>query len=108
MKLDVLPTTQTQPWYADGLAFTCSQCGNCCTGPPGYVYISRVGIQRLAEHLKLPVEQGIETYCRPVVSRYSLKEKRCPGGYDCIFLQEGGKQRQCSIYPVSPLQCRTR
>jgi hypothetical protein len=45
MKLDVLET-----WYADGLQFTCSQCGNCCTGGPGYVWMSKEEIVRLAEY----------------------------------------------------------
>ena len=26
------------PWYADGLSFECTMCGNCCTGPPGAVW----------------------------------------------------------------------
>lgn len=28
------------PWYAPGLSFTCTQCGNCCTGEPGVVWVS--------------------------------------------------------------------
>ena len=116
MKLDVLP--EKDPWYADGLTFTCTQCGNCCTGGPGYVWISDVEIDRLAEHLKLPRADVLATYCRKVGGRVSLKERRTPQGqYDCIFLKEqklGGGQgrppvvkRFCSIYPVRPLQCRT-
>ena len=27
-------------WYADGLRFSCTQCGNCCTGPPGAVWFN--------------------------------------------------------------------
>ena len=27
-------------WYEDGLRFSCSQCGNCCTGPPGAVWFT--------------------------------------------------------------------
>ena len=41
-------TDTNQPWYADGLSFTCTQCGNCCTGGPGYVWISDMEIDRLA------------------------------------------------------------
>ena len=105
MKLDVL--TQSQPWFADGLNFTCSQCGNCCTGPPGYVFISAVEIGRLAEHLKTTPEEVVEKYCRRMGARYSLKEKRGSGGWDCIFLEEVRGKRICTIYPVRPLQCRT-
>ena len=115
MKLDVLP------WYSQGLTFTCSQCGNCCTGPVGYVYASPEEIRRLAEHLRLSPQEVIEKYCRKVGGKISFKEKRGPGGWDCIFLEEvtatrrpAGADRDitytkrvCTIYPVRPLQCRT-
>jgi hypothetical protein len=120
MKLDVIPPQQTQPWYAGGLKFTCTQCGNCCTGGPGYVWISRVEIDRLAEHLKLTAEEVIAKYCRRLGSRYSLNERRnAQGNYDCIFLKEAKAtvgegadavvhtRRTCQIYEVRPLQCRT-
>src|SRR5207248_8895996 len=28
------------PWYQDGLAFTCTRCGKCCTGEPGFVWVT--------------------------------------------------------------------
>ena len=126
MKLDVLPNVE--PWYADGLKFTCTQCGNCCTGGPGFVWISDAEVQRLAEFLKLAPSEVLGRYCRKVDGRWSLKERRTSEGlYDCIFLTQAsddaaGKPRQrqlktshpvplrprgCSIYPVRPLQCRT-
>jgi Fe-S-cluster containining protein len=119
MKLAVLQSNEAT-WYAAGLRFTCTQCGNCCTGGPGYVWISDEEVERLAAHLKLSVEDTIERYCRRIGSRLSLNEIRNPRGeYDCIFLKEervppanGGDtvvhaQRSCGIYPVRPLQCRT-
>lgn len=113
MKLNVV-----QPWYADGLEFTCAQCGNCCTGGPGYVWISDVELQRLAEFLKISVEETKKKHCRKIGRRYSLKEHRNPAGlYDCTFLKEipgeskNGEpaypKRVCTIYSVRPLQCRT-
>ena len=122
MKLNVIETTEAEkPWYADGLRFTCSQCGNCCTGGPGYVWLTKVEIVRLAEFLRITPEQTVERYCRKINGRFSLKEKRnTRGEYDCIFLEEkpaprntGENQkiaqtmRTCPIYPVRPLQCRT-
>jgi len=122
MELNVIQrdSRTDQPWYAAGLTFTCSQCGNCCTGGPGYVWISNVEIDRLAEHLKIPRKQVIERYCRKVEGKYSLKEHRnAQGLYDCTFLKEvkvasegNGDQvvhtkRICTVYPVRPLQCRT-
>lgn len=118
MNLPVLDPTR--PWYAQsGLRFTCTQCGNCCTGPAGYVWISDVELQRLSEHLKLSVDQIIRQYCRRIGNRISLKEHRNRRGeYDCIFLKEIAVQghgngqvaytrRICTIYTHRPLQCRT-
>ena len=36
------------PWYHEGLSFTCSQCGDCCTGAPGYVWVNNEEIAALA------------------------------------------------------------
>lgn len=122
MKLDVIAPTPppTQPWYADGLRFTCTQCGNCCTGGPGYVWISRAEIERLAAHLELTAGEVVRQYCRRLGGRYSLNERRnAQGNYDCVFLKEekvtSGEgadavvhtRRTCQIYQVRPLQCRT-
>jgi uncharacterized protein len=118
MELKVLKN-DTKPWYGDGLSFTCTQCGNCCTGGPGYVWITRKEIRRLAEFLGLSPEEVVERYCRKVGGRFSLNERRLgPQRNDCIFLKEvpaephNGDQvvqsrRICEIYPVRPLQCRT-
>jgi len=119
MQLDVLQPDSAAAWYADGLKFTCTQCGNCCTGPAGFVWISEVEISRLAGHLQLSVEEVVERYCRTVAGRLSLKERRTPeGNYDCIFLKEQpadpssgtappNRRKTCSIYAFRPLQCRT-
>ena len=118
MKLKILESAESAAWYSEGLRFTCSQCGNCCTGGPGYVWISREEIIRLADHLKLTPQEVVERYCRKIDGKFSLKERRTPEGlYDCIFLKEveapapgaspGSKRKACSIYPVRPLQCRT-
>ena len=106
-----------QPWYKDGLQFTCSQCGNCCTGGPGFVWISEQEVARLAAFLGITPEETVEKYCRDVGGRLSLKEFRnAAGNYDCVFLKEekiaaaGGfiqTRRRCTVYEVRPLQCRT-
>ena len=123
MKLDVLQGQDAaEPWYGEGLKFTCSQCGNCCTGGPGFVWISREEIVRLAEFLKITPEETVEKYCRKVDGQFSLKEFRnAAGNYDCVFLKEDkvtapaskkgevvvSTRRRCTIYDVRPLQCRT-
>jgi Fe-S-cluster containining protein len=91
------------PWYSTGLRFTCTQCGNCCTGAPGYVYVTREEIDRIAAFLGRPA-LGRE-HLRRVGIRYSLTEDRQNG--DCCFLRHEGGRRMCAIYPVRPLQCRT-
>src|SRR5947208_14519862 len=99
MKLDVI--SEPEPWYADGLSFTCTQCGNCCTGGPGFVWISDEEVGRLAEFLKLTRRQVLDKYCRRIDKRLSLNERLMPNGnYDCVFLTEtdaaegaGGRQK---------------
>jgi len=123
MKLNVLQGQDAaEPWYANGLKFTCSQCGNCCTGGPGFVWISKEEIVRLAEFLQITPEETVEKYCHKVDGQFSLKEFRnSAGNYDCVFLKEEkvtapagkggdaviGTRRRCSVYEVRPLQCRT-
>jgi uncharacterized protein len=123
MKLDVLPpdndaTNGDEPWFANGLSFSCTCSGNCCTGGPGFVWLSDEEVDRLAEHLGLSRDQTLEKYCRKIGRGISLKERRTPqGNYDCVFLEERPARRErgkvalpkrvCGIYPVRPLQCRT-
>lgn len=87
-----------------GLRFKCTQCGECCRGSPGYVWLSQNDIIAIAGHLNISEESFLETYCIPVSTQYgisySLKEKE---GFACIFLEASS----CSIYPVRPVQCRT-
>ena len=91
MKLNVLESENDSdgPWYVGGLKFTCTVCGNCCTGGPGYVWVTKEEIVRLAGHLKLTPAEVVERYCRRVNGKLSFKERRMPNGeHDCVFLQE--------------------
>lgn len=116
MNLPILHSSKKsdEPWFADGLRFTCTQCGNCCSGPPGFVWLSPEEITRLAEFLKTTPKQIIRKYCRKVGRQIALKEvKHSKYGHDCIFIKEipsgnpSHPKRICSVYPVRPLQCRT-
>lgn len=89
----------SKPWYREGLSFSCTRCGDCCTGTPGYVWVEREEIEELAKFLGLAPEKFGERYLRKVGRRYSLVEK--PGG-DCVFFDSG-----CTVYPARPVQCRT-
>jgi uncharacterized protein len=92
----------TMPWYRDGLRFECTQCGNCCTGAPGYVWVNKEEIEGLARLLKLDVEEFERRYVRQVGIRKSLVE--FPNG-DCVFFH--GESRTCQVYEARPRQCRT-
>ncbi len=102
-------TSHDDQWYADGLRFTCTQCGNCCTGPAGYVWITDDDVAQMAKHFKLDQPTFVDRYARKVRGRWSLVEHKTEHGYDCIFLDrksEPGKAL-CSIYDARPAQCRT-
>lgn len=95
-----------QPWYAGGLKFTCTQCGNCCGGAPGYVWVTSAEISAIAEHVGMPVTEFEKKHTRD--GGRGLRSLRERKNKDCEFLRTDpdGKKR-CGIYPVRPLQCRT-
>lgn len=90
------------PWYKDGLRFQCTGCGKCCTGSPGYVFVTEEEIERLALLLSISVDQFIRKYTRKRYNRYCLTEKKAPNK-PCIFL----KDNKCEVYQERPKQCRT-
>lgn len=96
------PQEEKKPWYAEGLCFSCTGCGGCCTGAPGFVWITEEEIQAMAEFLNLSSLEFMRRYVRLVNGRYSLTERRVT--YDCVFLEDG---KRCKIYSVRPVQCRT-
>jgi Fe-S-cluster containining protein len=101
--------SNVQPWYADGLRFSCTQCGNCCTGPPGAVWFTDAEGERMAERMGLPHAQFLRKYARRVGKRWSLTEHKTEHGYDCVFLDREtvpGKA-VCGLYDARPTQCRT-
>ena len=107
-----MPSTsskQNKPeWYADGLSFSCTQCGNCCSGPPGYVWMDDKEINAIATHLKLSTPDFLRRHARQVDGRWTLNERLTPKGYDCVFLQRDDQGKAlCTIYSVRPVQCRT-
>jgi Fe-S-cluster containining protein len=91
-----------KPWFQNGLRFQCTQCGNCCTGAPGFVWVNKEEIQALAEKLGLEIDDFERKYVRTVGIRKSLVE--FPNG-DCVFFDN--KARKCTVYSVRPRQCRT-
>ena len=45
-------------WYADGLRFECSRCGNCCTGEPGLVRMTDDEVRTMARHVEMDEAKG--------------------------------------------------
>lgn len=88
-------------WFAGGLPFTCTQCGDCCTGDPGFVWIDEREITKIASFLNVPEREVREYYGKKGVKGITLREK---ANGDCIFFETG---KGCVIYEVRPTQCRT-
>lgn len=98
---DEAKTNAEQPWYASGLKFTCTQCGDCCTGAPGFVWVTDDDLEAIAAHLGRPVAEVRDLYSRKARGRVTLREK---ANGDCVFYDS---KKGCTIYPVRPPQCRT-
>ena len=94
-------------WFEDGLRFSCTQCGNCCTGPPGAVWFTDEEAKAMAEKLCISVKDFYALYTRKIGTRWSLTENVLSGKYDCVFLDRDTKKPSCKLYEARPLQCRT-
>lgn len=92
---------QNEPWFHAGLRFKCTGCGRCCTGSPGYAFLSELDMERLSAHFSLSVQEFAKKYTRLVEGLYALLEKPTFG--DCIFLENN----RCTVYEVRPIQCQT-
>jgi hypothetical protein len=102
-------TTSGREWYADGLRFACTQCGNCCTGPTGYVWFTEAEGKALANRLELSEADFYRRFARKLEGHWSLRENKTAHGYDCIFLDRDtvpGKA-VCGVYEARPSQCKT-
>jgi uncharacterized protein len=92
-----------KPWYQNGLRFTCTACGDCCTGAPGFVWVNKQEIVQLSAAMGLRDPSEFERrYVRQVGARKSLKELP---NYDCVLLD--ADTRRCRAYAARPRQCRT-
>lgn len=94
--------SDSELWYAEGLLFECQECGTCCTGAPGYVWLSEEEIARIAARLELSVEEFEQHFVKDVGERKSLIEYL---NGDCVFFDSF--HRNCKIYTDRPAQCRT-
>ena len=90
-----------EPWYAGGLNFTCTQCGKCCTGDPGYVWVDDAEVAALAASRGERENEFVALYTKTAKGRRTLREKE---NGDCVFYD---RQKGCTVYRVRPRQCRT-
>jgi uncharacterized protein len=91
-----------KPWFQKGLRFECSECGDCCTGAPGFVWVNREEMEALAQELKMALADFEKAYVRQVGIRKSLIEY---ANGDCVFFDPNA--RKCTVYAARPRQCRT-
>ena len=89
------------PWYHEGLRFRCTQCGHCCSGAPGFVWVNEDEIAAIAAFRQEEVTEFRSLYTRLAHRGSTLREKL---NGDCVFYD---KEVGCTIYPVRPRQCRT-
>jgi Fe-S-cluster containining protein len=98
-------------WYAQGLRFECTQCGQCCSGGSGTVEFTQAEAQGMAATLGLSYEEFMTRYAVRRGPTYTLAEVESPDreGYDCVLLardEETGMTR-CTVHRERPMQCRT-
>ena len=92
----------SEEWYKDGLRFTCTGCGNCCTGAPGVVWVNDDEIEQIAELIGKSVGEIRTFHTRLYGNRVSLAEY---ANGDCTFFDP--ETRKCNVYAARPSQCRT-
>jgi len=89
-------------WYAKGLRFACTQCGNCCRnhGDYAFVYLTPPEVASIAAWLGLSKPAFLARYASRKDGAVTLRTDS-PA---CPFL---GPDQRCTIYPVRPKQCAT-
>ena len=95
---------EMKPFYEyQALHFSCTACGDCCiTGNDYYVYLSTREAERLRKYLELSRSWFRRRYLERLDNGDLVAASEDDGR--CVFLDEN---RNCSVYPVRPLQCRT-
>lgn len=95
-------TSRPLPWYKEGLKFECTQCGKCCTGSPGYVWVSKEEMLAMALSLNIDLATFKRLYVKSRDNKYLLVERKSQN-HTCVFY----KDQKCAVYSTRPLQCRT-
>lgn len=91
----------SENWFTKGLRFTCTQCGDCCSGKPGFVWVNDDEIDALAGQLQLPVHEVRAMHTFQTPRGRSIRER---ANGDCIYYEAG---KGCTVYEARPRQCRS-
>lgn len=85
------------------LRFSCTGCGDCCTGTTDdCVAVDREEQKRIQKHLGISWAWFRRRYVERVMGQFDSLVSRPDGA--CVFLDD---EKRCGIYPVRPAQCRT-
>ena len=85
------------PWYAAGLRFRCTMCGQCCTGAPGFVWVNEDEIAAIADFLQRPHRPDASPLHTRVVNEAAACARK-PTAIVCFTTRAAG----CTIYEVRP------
>lgn len=86
-------------FFEKGLRFACTQCGHCCTGDPGIVYVAPAELAPLAATLGMSTVEAVRRYLVPWNDGHTVRED---AHGRCLFYDGG-----CRVYSTRPTQCRT-
>jgi uncharacterized protein len=97
-----VPEDPDNPWYANGLRFSCQRSGNCCKthGEYAFIYLADQDVLAISRHLGLEPAEFRSKHCAEDEG-YTILQIDAPR---CPFL---APDNSCSIYPVRPKQCAT-
>jgi len=102
----MLPIMQEEGYSYSFDPNACASCqGRCCTGESGYIYVNKAEIEAIVELLDLPLEKFVAEYLYKKGYKYSIKEIKYNGSYECVFYNR--EDNGCGIYDARPTQCRT-
>lgn len=87
----------------DGRRFGCTACGNCCM-QPGFVYITRTELARIASHLEVAPAELRARHNMGYEASLRAWYLDATDGKGCPLLTA---ERRCSVHPVKPKQCAT-
>jgi len=84
----------------------CQECGGkCCRGEAGFIWLSKEEIDKIADFLKAKPQDLMGTCVKKVGKKYTIKDIAYKNERICFFFDTQNKN--CSIYKVRPMQCKT-